>query len=168
MDGTQVTCLLPQPSWVIAQVLWWSRLCSCCCSRLGSLSCTWPWKQLSKEPDTCGLWKRRAPREVLFGVFSFTALLFWTIFLRESCPVSSSSLRYLDASNRLKESLFSSQGNMALCTAIVIQSSLSGAANATVQNRVWKPLLSFIVSRLKSFLTTSAENKQLSGYWRVD
>lgn len=63
---------------------------------------------------------------------------------------------------------FSCQGNMALCTAIVIQSLLSGAANATVQNRVWKPLLSFIVSRLKSFLTTSAENKQLSGYWRVD
>lgn len=106
MDGTQVPCLLPQPSRVIAQALWWSQLCSRCCSRLGSLSCTWPWKQLSKEPDTCGPSKRRAPREVLFGVFSFTALLFWTVFLRESCPASPSSLRYLDASNRLKESVF--------------------------------------------------------------
>lgn len=164
-DGTQAPCLPPRQS----QALLESCSCAPAAAPISRLSALGPQSSSHTESDTCGQSKRKTSREAL-GFFSskwcspgFAGPTPWWspawIFQLPKTP---------DASNRLKEALFSCQGNMALCTVIVIQSFLSGAANATVQNCVWKPLLSFIVSRLKSFLTTSAENKQLSGYWRVD
>lgn len=49
--------------------------------------------------------KKRSQRGFVWG-FLFTALLFWSILLTASRPVALSSLRYLEASDRLKEAVF--------------------------------------------------------------
>lgn len=145
----------------------WLPIFSCCHSHLRSQSHTWSRQQLRQNQTHVDSGKEEL-QEKFWHLSSLSMGYSPQPHLLEH-PLYGVLPLYLSAPwdtrthQQVEEAVFL-PGSMALCSVIVIQSFLSGAENATVQKRVWKPLLSFIVSRLKSFLTTS-ENKQLSGYW---